>query len=683
MTLGQNSPGKDLRTRYLWLAAAFIFGLLVLAVRLYRLQITQHDEFSAKSVQNFVKEVRLRADRGSIRDARGEVLVQNRPSFDIFVTPAFCQGCSDQVLPQLAQWFLWDPAQLQAVATQVKLAKRTAPFQPIPVRIDISRDELDLVSAHLVELPGVDVEPVQHRAYKEGSVLSHVLGYMNEITQEELDRLNANGASYALGDYIGRRGIERYFESTLRGVDGYRKEVVNARGETIPELNKLFLGGEQVVEPKPGNNIVLSIDMRLQREAEAAFPGLAGAVVAVDPRTGFIKAIVSRPGFDPNVLTGRVTPAEMAKLSQDRMQPMIFRPAAQHYSPGSTFKPITSLAALKAGVITPNTTINCPGDYRLGNHAWRCDSHHGPVALHTALARSCDVYYYRVGDLLGIDAIAEMGREFGFGQETGIGVVAEVKGIMPDTAYHDRVTPGGYTKGLALNTAIGQGDDNVTPLQLAMAYSALANGGTLYTPQLVQRIENADGQVVQEFAPKVTRKVAISPENRRVIVDALKAVVNEPGGTAYASRLPDMVMAGKTGTAQVVRLGAVRLKAHQIDYWSRDNAWFASFAPADNPELVVIVLNEHAGFGATGAAPTAARIMKKWFELKKEDADAAKATATPQPLQLPSPADEGPAHGHDVPSQTSAPANGAEMPGVPNANEQRRTLARAAPALGR
>ena len=226
-----------------------------------------------------------------------------------------------------------------------------------------------------------------------------------------------------------------------------------------------------------------------------------------------------------------------------------------------------------------------------------------------------------------------MAKAFGFGQPTGIGVVAEGSGHHAHAvAYHDRVTPGGYNKGFALNSAIGQGDDNVTPLQLAMAYAAIANGGNALRPQLVRRLESADGKTLQEFQPSVVRHVEISPENRRVIMEALTAVVNEPGGTAYASRLPDIKFAGKTGTAQVAALGKVRLKADRLNYWVRDHAWFASFAPVEEPEIAVVVLNEHSGFGATGAAPTASAIIKKYFELKKED-----VAPPPAPVAIPEP----------------------------------------------
>ncbi|HLL51933.1 MAG TPA: penicillin-binding protein 2 [Myxococcaceae bacterium] len=666
MDLGQNSAGKDLKQRYLWVGMAMMAGLLMLAVRLYRLQITRHEEFTAKSVQNFVKDVRVRADRGFIRDRRGETLVDNRPSFDVFVTPYFCQKCYDETLPKLGQWLGWNEDQVAGVVALVKQGKKS-PFTPVAVRLDLNRDELDAVMAHKWELPGVDVVPMQHRSYRMGPMMAHVLGYMNEITQEELDRLNQSGSAYALGDYIGRRGIERSFESALRGVDGSRKEVVNAKGETIADFK--YDGTEEVVQPRPGNNVVLSIDNRLQQLAEEQFPGVTGSMVAVDVKTGFILAVVSKPSFDPNILTGRVTSSEMAKLARDPLQPMIFRASQQHYSPGSTFKVVTALAALKSGVFNTHSMVHCPGGYHLGARYWRChkDSGHGGVDVNVALQKSCDTYFYKAADILGLDPIASMGKAFGLGQPTGITAVAEVPGIMPDTAYHDRVTPGGYQKGMALNSAIGQGDDTTTPLQLAMLYAAIANGGTLYQPQLVRRIESPDGTVVQEFQPKVVRDVDLHPEHRRIVVKALSAVVNEPGGTAYATRLKDIKVVGKTGTAQVSRLGAVRLKTHQMDYWERDHAWFASFAPEEDPEIAVVVLNEHGGHGGTDAAPLAMKVIQKYFDLKKEDAGASTLQVTaPENTQVPRP---------PPPPAPAVPAK----PALPKDDEARRSFAEQSP----
>ncbi|RYZ33199.1 MAG: penicillin-binding protein 2 [Myxococcaceae bacterium] len=567
-TIGNTTPGRDLKRRFLWLGLAMSLGVVALAIQLYRLQLIRHEEYAAKSVANFVKEVRLRADRGVIKDARGTILVDSRPSFDAFVTPAFCTDCFEQVIPRLGELLEWDPEQRKKIEDLVRASRRNAPFMPVPVRVDLTRDEYDRLNARRDILDGVEVVPVPHRNYRADTVLSHVIEELNEK-----------------------------------------------------------LGENSVIPPTAGGNLVLSLDMRLQEAAERSFPGVTGAVVAIDVNTGFIKALVSRPGFDPNLLTGRVTPSQMATLARDPLHPMINRVAAEHYSPGSTFKVVTQLAAFKSGVFRPETVVSCSGGYRLGARVWRChkDSGHGPLDGKGAMKASCDSWFYKVADTIGLDPIAEMGKSLGLGRPTGIGVVAEVPGIMPSSAYHDKASPGGYTKGMALNSAIGQGDDNVTPLQLALVYAAIANGGKLYKPQMVQRLENLDGQVMEEFKPEVVSRVDINPAHLKAIVEGLVAVAQEPGGTAYRAKLksglpPEMSVAAKTGTAQVARIGAIRLKTHQMSYFERDHAWFAGFAPADKPELAVVVLNEHGGHGGVDAAPTAMAVMKKYFELKAEDA---------------------------------------------------------------
>lgn len=657
MTLGQNTAGKDLKVRYLYLGGVFLFGILMLAVRLYRLQITRGDEFALKSVENFVKEVRIPSDRGMILDQHGRILVDGRPSFDVMVTPAFCVKCKEEVLPKLAFWLSWDTAQTEEVLRVIQRARRDAPFRPVPVKIDVPRDLADVLDAHLTELPGVEVQATPHRNYRTGAVLSHVLGYMNEVTQEEISRLNAKGGKYNLGDYIGRRGIEKAFEGFLKGKDGERKRVVDAKGKPIPGLSEL-VGSNKTVPPVAGNNVVLSIDMRLQEEADRAFPGVAGTVVMIDVKTGFVKTMLSRPGYDPNALTGRITSSQMAELARDPLKPLMNRATQMHYSPGSTFKIITQFAALREKVYTASTHVHCPGGYRLGNRVWRCDkdSGHGPVEATKAIAQSCDVYYYRASELMGIDAIAREARAFGFGSTTGITGLLEEPGIIPDVAYHDRVSPGGYMKGMALNTSIGQGDVNVTPLQLVMMYATIANGGKLFRPQLVERIEAPDGRVLKAFEPELVRDVHMIPEHRAVVVEGLRMVVNEPGGTAYGRRLKDIVVAGKTGTAQVVKLGKIRHKAEELDYWLRDHAWFAAFAPADNPEIAVVVLNEHSGFGSSNAAPTAMAMIQKYFALKKEDAERAAPVAGMDPGPPPSGA---------LPPSGAVPANVMKRPMAP------------------
>jgi len=454
---------------------------------------------------------------------------------------------------------------------------------------------------------------------------------MSEVTPEELDD---KPDEFRRGQTIGRRGLERRWERELRGNDGRENIAVNARGQHLgKEMDELLIPeNERLIPAQPGNNLVLSLDERLQEAVDAAFPGRAGAVVAMEAKTGFILAMVSRPSFDANKMSGRITRAELQKINEDPLKPMLNRVMNENYHPGSTFKVVTSLAGLEEGEITPTSTLFCNGGYTMGNHRWRCDkpSGHGSLTLHSALQMSCDAFYYALGDRVGLDAISDMAHRLGYGQPTGLDLGREITGIIPDSKSINPAT--GSVRSHAINAAIGQGEINVTPLQQAVAYAAIANGGTVWTPQIVRRIETPEGKAVREFEPQPdvnngrVGKLEVKPQNLTAIRDALQAVVNEPGGTAYRSRLPDVLFAGKTGTAQVMKLGQKqKLDPTTQAYLSRDHAWFAAFAPADDPEVVVVVLNEHGGWGADAAAPTASKVVKAYFDLKKKDAVAMKA----------------------------------------------------------
>jgi penicillin-binding protein 2 len=509
----------------------------------------------------------------------------------------------------------------------------------------------------------VDVLPTPHRSYRFGVVASHLLGHMNEVGPEEIERLNAeleeeggDPQLYQPGDFVGRRGLEKRFERQLRGVDGIQRVVVDARGNAMRDSD-LIPEGQRYQPSVPGNNLVLSLDWRLQEFAEKTFPGTAGVVLAMDARTGFILALVDRPAVDPNKLAGRITRAELAQIRTDPLQPEIFRAVQQHYHPGSTFKVVTAVAALEEGALKPGASIFCPGHYTLGGHRWRCDREtgHGYVDLEHALGASCDVFFYALGDRMGSDRIARWGHLLGLGKPTGLDLQGEIPGVMPDQAWHNAHLPGGYRHGMSLNVAIGQGDVNVTPLQQLVLYAALATG-KVWKPQVVLRVEDARGEVLQEFAPEDRGRLPIRKETRDAVMTGLVAAVNQPFGTAYGIRGKDLHIAGKTGTAQVVTLGAKRLKASQVSYFERDHAWFAAFAPAEDPEIVVVVLNEHSGFGASNAAPTAAAVLRKWFELRA--LDAREREVRPGPEAVPPPRSE-PAP--EAPGRPTRPAR-AQLP---------------------
>ncbi len=648
-----SAPGaaqKEFKPRLFWATGVVALAFLVLLGRLYHLQILRGDEYKGRAEENFVKEIRIPADRGQILDRNHRILVDSRPSYDVTLTPYFCGKTCDDVLARLGTMLSMTADELDRARGLLKAAKKLERFRPFTVRVDIPREELDVLLGNQIDLPGVDVVPTPHRNYRYGSLGGHLIGYMNEIGPDELKRYNEEVSTsktgqgpYLLGDYVGRRGLERRYERDLRGIDGKDRVPVDAKGR-LKEDSELIPEDQRHVASVPGHNLVLSIDWRLQEFAEKTFPGTAGVVLAMDAKTGFLLTLVDRPAPDPNKMSGRISAAELAAIHSDPLQPELFRAIQQHYHPGSTFKAVTSIAALEEGVYKPSTTVFCPGSFHLGNARWRCDKEqgHGSVDFQHALGASCDVFFYQAGALLGADAIAKWGHACGLGQPTGFDIGGEVPGVIPDVAWHDAHIAGGYQRGMAVNLAIGQGDVNVTPMQQLVFYAALATG-TLWRPQVVERVEDASGQVLQEFAPQEKGKLQIQKSTRDTVLKGLLAAVNEPFGTAWYSRLKDVgddvQMAGKTGTAQVVKLGARRLKASQMSYFERDHAWFAAFAPADDPEIVVVVLNEHAGFGASNAAPTASALMKKYFELKAQDeAERAGPASEPSPRAAPPPA---------------------------------------------
>jgi penicillin-binding protein 2 len=682
----------DPRPRMQWIVLAVSVAFFVLAARLYQLQVLRGDEYKERADENFVKELRVPADRGFILDRNHRILVDSRPSYDVTLTPYFCGKQCGEILARLGTLLSLSDEERERAEERLSKARGLERFRPFTVKVDIAREELDLVEANRApgQLSGVDVIPAPHRNYRYGPWAGHLFGYMNEIGAEEMKKANqeidAGGDGqlpYQLGDYIGRRGLERRWESRLRGIDGRRRVVVDAKGNPKGGDLEELIPEEQRFEPsRPGQNLVLSIDWRLQEFAEKFFPARAGVVLAMDAKTGFLLALVDRPAPDPNKLSGRITRTELKAIREDPLRPELFRAIQEHFHPGSTFKVVTSIAALEEGTLKPGGTVFCPGHYTLGGHRWRCDKEtgHGNVNLEHALGASCDVFYYSLGDRLGTDNIAKWGSMLGLGKPTGFDIGGEIPGVMPDEEWHDRRIAGGYQRGMALNIAIGQGDVNVTPMQQLVLYGALASG-VVWKPQVVQRIEDPSGEVIQEFGPVERARIPIKKETHDAVLKGLFAAANEPFGTAFGARLKDVTdaqgrpirMAGKTGTAQVAKLGAKRLKASQMPYELRDHAWFAAFAPAEDPEIVVIVLNEHSGFGASNAAPTASAVMRYFFELKKQDAAAAAGLPVGTPMPGAAPGEMGPAKGGGAPAAPNAPdkieravpATGANAPSEP------------------
>ncbi len=671
---------KGLKPRLLVVMAAVVVAGVLLVSRLYALQIVRGEELSSKGQQNFVQEVRIPHDRGIIYDRYGRIIVDNRPSLDAQVTPAFLGKLAEATvtIERLSELVALAPEEKTRVLTSIKKARGLDRFQPVLVKRDLDPEQIEAIEAQrsVFLLDGVDIVEGRRRTYRYGSLGAHLLGYVNEIDPDtlEAERKAGNPKQYRLGDAIGRAGVERTYESELRGRDGFEKTVVDAKGRRQHDTYiEQLLGTERRVAPTPGHNLYLTIDLELQQRAEAAFHGQSGAVVAMDPKSGSLLVVASFPSFDPNLVSGALGKQEKQRLDNDVLKPWLNRSIQGQYAPGSTFKVVTAMAALAQKATGPKEKVYCPGYFRIGRHTWRChkDSGHGYVDLKEALKVSCDTYFYTMAGRIGINAIADMARRLSFGARTGIALRDEKNGIVPDEAYHNKVdaSTGGYQRGMAINTAIGQGSLLVTPLQQAAAYAVVANGGTVWKPQMVDRIESADFRVTRRFlpearlwrddpsaepssegaplnevgrrdvsalanivrhevlgdapsvvvpwAPTALRTVPLPADDLAEVRLGLFAVTSEPGGTAYWRRSKQVTMAGKTGTAQVMRLGRDRLKPEEMSYFERDHAWFVAYAPAEDPEIVVAVLNEHSGHGGSEAAPIAVAVIDAFYELER------------------------------------------------------------------
>lgn len=632
----QRSDVSEFRRRFRWIALGMVLVFAALAARLFQLQVLDGDENKAIARENIVRRVTLATTRGIIRDKNGKVLAANRPSYNVYVVPERLDMAT--TWPALMAYLgvgVDERARLEAHITALRAEEGpgSRKSQQILLKEDVARDVVASLETHDAELPGVEVVPIPVRYYPFEEVGAHVLGYMAEVDADKLAQLRSAG--YVEGDRVGATGIERTWESYLRGKRGWEKVLVDAKGRRRP-------GGEGIIEeprrdePNPGRDLRLTLDADIQRAIEKAMRGeLAGGVALVDVRTGRILGLYSKPSYDPNALSGgsgkQVIRDAFRRLYSDPLKPALDKTVTGAYPPGSTFKPFTALAALEKGLIDPRATTQCKGFLTFGKRTFRCTHNHGAVELLKAISESCNVYFFRLAAEYGVgmDVIAEMGQRYGLGAKTGLGVNAEASGRMPTRAWMTLRNKGQFRLGFGLNAAIGQGATTVTVLQLALAYAALANGGTLYQPQIVRAVETSGGVVVQEFNPRVRRQIDVRPENLALVQKALISGVNEVGGTAYRVRLEGVNVAGKTGTAQVSHKVARGVEAERVWYFNREHAWFAGYAPTRSPEVAVVVMVEHGGAGGKHAAPIAFEVIKAYQELAAARAAGPRAGGNP------------------------------------------------------
>ncbi|HEU4413125.1 MAG TPA: penicillin-binding protein 2 [Polyangiaceae bacterium] len=633
--LGQRSDVGEFRRRFRYHAAFVLLVFAVVLGRLFFLQVVLGDEYGAAARENVVRRVTLATTRGVVRDAQGKVLASNRPSYNVYAVPQQFEGRRPVCVTKTDAWAKAVDYLRLGAEERARIEKRlddlcgepgvdpkARKFQQLLVREDVGRDAVAALETHEAELKGIDVVPVPVRYYPYGELAAHTLGYMAEIDREGLVRLRPSG--YIEGDRIGAAGVERGWESYLRGSRGWEKTLVDARGtrRAAAQQAERLIDEPRRLDPVPGRDLRLTLDVELIEAVDRAMRGqIAGAAVAVDVRTGRVLALYSKPSFDPNVLSGgfgvQAIRDAFRRLYADPLKPTLDKTVSGSYPPGSTYKPFSALAALEEKLLDPRAEVDCRGFIVYGKRVFRCTHVHGRVNMREAIARSCNIYFYQLGDAIGLDRLARMGIEYGFGQKTGLGVNPEAPGRIPTRSWYATHYKGQYHGGFTLNAAIGQGATTVSVLQLALAYAALANGGTLYQPQIVRAVETSDGAVVQDFPPRVKKRIQLRPENWQLVTNAMWEVVNDKEGTAYAERLSDVDMAGKTGTAQTSHRRVANEDPGRTWYFNRDHAWFAGYAPSKAPEIAVAVLIEHGGVGGKNAAPVAFAAAREFQRLQQ------------------------------------------------------------------
>ncbi len=608
VTRNQNSANAStnaFRVNIYMVVVLVMFG--VLFARLWYLQVIQGQKFSVMSEENRIRLLRVKAPRGIISDTDGFVMVRNRPSFNVFLIPEDAQGAEKTMLPGLerAAERLESLVNVpkEKILEKVKNSHRPK-FEPVLIVRDVNMKTVAYLEEHKVELPGVmvEVEPLRYNIYSE--LASHVFGYLGEIGEKQLEDTNVC-LDCRQGDLIGQYGIEKSFNLYLNGTPGGKRVEVNAHGREIGTISQK--------NPIPGHNLTVTLNLHIQMLAEEALGDKPGSIVAIDPRNGHVLAMVSRPGFDPNLFAGGISQENWKTLIENIDHPLNNKAIQSHYAPGSTFKVPIGSALLQEGVVNENTTLHCAGSVALANTVKRCwkAGGHGNVTIKQALEQSCNVFYYRAGLELGIDRLAYYTKSFGFGARSGIELPNEEPGLIPTKEWKEENIGDRWYPSETMDAAIGQGFVSVTPIQLANMTAAVANGGTLYKPMLIQKITKANGELVQEFEPTVIRQVPVDAKNLAIVRQGMWMVVNGAKGTGRGSSLETVEFAGKTGTAQVVNLQQGNQEDLPVKF--RDHGWFICFAPAENPTIAMAILVEHGMGGSHSAAPVAKYIFERLF----------------------------------------------------------------------
>ncbi len=585
--------------------ATVIISALIL--RLWFIQIVNGPRYRSQSENNRIHLLKIPPFRGMILDRNGELLVNNRPSYNLYLLPEDIND-KEELLKTLELLVDIDPEQ---VNNRLKGTPKRYAYKPVLIKKDIGRDELAVIETNLFNLPGVMVEVSPQRNYILGDFASHIIGYLGEISEKELK--SGRYPDNSSGDFIGKSGVEAEWESYLNGIAGGMQVEVDAAGRRL-----------QVISNKPalpGLDITLTVDKDLQSLAEEKLEGKKGAIVALNPNNGQVLAMASSPIFDPTLFIKGIEKNEWEKMISGHNFPLQNRAISGQYPPGSVFKIVVALAGLEEGLIDPDEEIACPGYYTLGNRKYNCwkETGHGALKLHSALKESCDVYFYKIGNRLGIDTIAYYAKLCGLGQKTGFELDNEKEGLIPTTEWKLKRWGVAWQAGETILASIGQSFVLVTPLQMARLISSIFNGGMLYQPKIVLRIADDRDHYVYEFKPTLIGKIGVREENLEILKKGLFAVVNDPQGTGYSAYLDGVSVAGKTGTAQVIAIDTSKSISSdgETPEEFRDHAWFVSIAPVEDPKIAISVLIENGGHGGRVAAPIARDLIAEYLHINQ------------------------------------------------------------------
>ncbi len=599
-------PQRDLSLGYIgprmWLAGVIVLVFMVgLTARLWHLQLVKGEAFDELSKSNRIRLVRLPPSRGRILDSKGRVMAENKPSFTFSIVPAEVNNRSD-LIDICAPVLGFTPEKMRGI---LERSGSTPRFMQFPIKKNLTLEELSLIKSRTAYLRGVTLEVKPFRGYSMGETLCHEIGIMGEISPEELAKGSRTG--YRSGDLIGKSGIEKEYENYLKGGEGWEQIEIDAKGRQLANLSR--------TPPRAGSDIVLTIDSEFQRYAEQIFIHRAGSIVAVDPDTGRVLAMVSKPGFDLSLFSPSISEHKWKALNSDPLHPLENKSVRGLYSPASTFKIVTAIAALAEKVVKPEERVMCKGYIELAGLEFRCWNHygHGKVSLRRAVAESCDSYFYEMGLRLGPNRIAQYAALFGLGTPTGVSIPQEPPGLVPTPAWKWRTHADSWKDGETVTLAIGQGYLVCTPLQLAMMTAAVANGGKLIKPAVVRQIRSQDADVVFEHEPTVRWELPLDPNDLSLMRQAFRDAVQNEKGTAKKCRIPGINVRAKTGTSQVISARQRPDEGDQVPYHERTHAMIVAYVDDQPKKIAVVVIVEHGGGGGANAAPIARQLIARYY----------------------------------------------------------------------